>query len=162
MTWRDFQRLGVNAIVLPIYPSELFFSTMASCLVKSAGDKGHDRYHKYESIRIEWIKYFKNNFPGQEKIVSDFFYHFHRNHPRLQFMIAERFDGTTHVVVSVKEYVGIKDELERKTGQSLPDVSYIYDRDAKIKEERKSFPNYKSYKDFSTPLKVKNDKIKAR
>lgn len=135
---------------------------MASCLVKSAGDKGHDRYHKYESIRIEWIKYFKNNFPRQEQIVSGFFHHFHRNHPRLPFMIGELFDGTTHVVVSVEEYVGIKDELQRKTRQSLPDVSYINDRDVTIKEERKSFPHYQSYRDFSMPLKVENDKIKAR
>ncbi|KAJ7394126.1 hypothetical protein OS493_003804 [Desmophyllum pertusum] len=90
-----------------------------------------------------------------------FFHHFHRNHPRLPFMIGELFDGTTHVVVSVEEYVGIKDELQRKTRQSLPDVSYINDRDVTIKEERKSFPHYQSYRDFSMPLKVENDRIKA-
>ena len=151
----------MNAIVLPIYLSKLFFSTMASSLVKSAGDRRYDRYHKYESIRIEWTKYFENKFPRQKHIVSSFFPNFHRNHPGFQFVIAAlNFDGTTHVLVSAEKYEVIKDELEKKTGRSLPDVSNV--SDVKIKEERKSFPNYQSYMDFSMPLKTGNDRIKAR
>ena len=125
---------------------------MASSVVKSAGAGRYDRYHKYESMRIEWTKH--------TSTASAFFQNFHRSHPGFQFAIAELFDGTTHILVSAEKYDVIKDELEKKTGRTLPDVSNV--SDVKIKEERKSFPNSQSHRDFSMSLKAGNDRIKAR
>lgn len=136
------------------------YSTMASVLAKSPGDGRYDRYHKYESIRIEWSNHFKKSFPKQEPIVFAFFKNFHRNHRGFQFVVAELFDGTTHVLVHSEKYAEIKEELEQKTGQSLPDVSNV--SDVKVKQKGRSFPDLKSYSDFSLSLKAANDRIKAR
>ena len=151
----------VNATTLLVsFRTSFNFSTMASASVKSPGDGRYDRYHKYESIRIEWSNYFKNNFAKEEPFVFAFFKNFHRNHRGFQFVVAELFDGTTHVLVDSEKYLAIKEELEQKTGRSLPDVSNT--SDVKVKQKGRSFPDSKSYRDFSLPLKNANDRIKAR
>ena len=119
-----------------------------------------DRFHKYESIRIEWTKYFEKNYFDQAHIVKGFFKTFHRTHKGFQFVIAELFDGTTHPLVRADDYQAVKKELERRTGKALPEVSNV--SDVRIKEERKSFTDLESYRDFSMPLKDQNDKIKRR
>ena len=58
---------------------------------------------KYESMRIEWIKYFEKENRRDLKIVKDFFYNFHNNHQQLRFIVAKIFDGTTHVLVNDDE-----------------------------------------------------------
>lgn len=133
---------------------------MANRNVKLPGDRGYGRYHKYESIRIEWTKFFEGNFSEQRPIVAGFFKNFHRNHRGFKFVIAEDFDGTTHPLVSAEKYVEIKKELEEKTGQTLPKVSNT--SDVKIKEEGRSFPDLQTYVKYIKALKPENDQIKVR
>ena len=133
---------------------------MANASVKLPDDGRYVRYHKYESIRIEWSNHFKNNFAKQEHIVQAFFKNFHLNHRGFQFVVAELFDGTTHILVDSSKYREIKEELEKKTGRSLPEVSNV--SDVKVKDRARSFRNFQSHRDFSLSLKMANDKIKAR
>lgn len=133
---------------------------MANASVKLPDDGRYVRYHKYESIRIEWSNYFKNQYPRQEHIAQAFFKNFHRNHRGFQFTVAELFDETTHILVEAGKYLKIKEELEKITGRSLPDVSNV--SDVKVKERAKSFHDFQSHRDFSLSLKRANDKIKAR
>ena len=123
-------------------------------------DERYLRYYKYESIRIEWGKHFKNNFAGEEHVVQAFFKNFHRNHRGFQFVIAELFDGTTHVLVDSEKYLKIKEELEEQTGKVLPNVTNYCAE--KVKEKAKTFQGFQSHRDFSLSLKNSNDKIKAR
>lgn len=132
--------------------------TSSSKSEKLAIDRGH--FHKYESIRIEWTKHFENNYINQAHIVKGFFKTFHRTHKGFQFVVAELFDGTTHPVVRAEDYKAIKEELQRRTGKNLPEVSYV--SDVKIKEERKSFTDFDTFRDFSMSLKNENDKIRRR
>lgn len=133
---------------------------MANASVKIPDNGRYVRYHKYESIRIEWSNHFKNKYAKQEHIVQAFFKNFHLTHRGFQFVVAELFDGTTHVLVESGKYLKIKDELEKITGRSLPDVSNV--SDVKVKERARSFCNFQSHRDFSLSLKMANDKIKAR
>ena len=133
---------------------------MANASVKLPDDERDVRYHKYESIRIEWSNHFKDKFAKQAHIAQAFFKNFHRNHRGFQFVVAELFDGTTHILVEAGKYLKIKEELEKITGRSLPDVSNV--SDVKVKERAKSFRDFQSHKDFSLSLKTANDKIKAR
>lgn len=119
-----------------------------------------DHFHKYESIRIEWTKHFERNYFQQAHTVKGFFKTFHRTHKRFQFVVAELFDGTTHPLVRAEDYRAIKEELERRTTKTLPEVSFV--QDVKIKDERKSFADFESYRDFSMSLKNENDKIRRR
>lgn len=135
-------------------------SSMANAFVKSPDDGRSDRYYKFESIRIEWNIHFKNNFAQQVPIVLDFFQNFHRNHRGFQFVVAELFDGTTHVLVDSEKYLNIKEELEARTGKVLPNVtSYCAE---KVKDKAKTFQGSQSHRNFSLSLKTSNDKIKAR
>ena len=133
---------------------------MANAFAKFSEEDRYVRYHKYESIRIEWSNHFKNKDAKQEQIVQAFFKNFHRNHRGFQFVVAELFDGTTHLLVESGKYLKIKDELEKITGRSLPDVSNV--SDVKVKDRARSFHNFQSHRDFSLSLKMANDKIKAR
>ena len=133
---------------------------MANASLKLPDDGRSDRYYKYESIRIEWSIHFKDNFAQQEPIVSAFFQNFHRNHRGFQFVVAELFDGTAHVLVDSEKYLKIKKELEKITGKDLPNVTnYCV---VKVKEKSKSFQGFQSHRNFSLSLKNSNDKIKAR
>ena len=118
-----------------------------------------DRFHKYESIRIEWTRYFEKNYFEQVHIVKGFFKTFHRTHKGFQFVIAELFDGTTHPLVRAEDYQPVKEELERRTSKTLPEVSNV--SDVRIKDERK-FTDFESYREFSMSLKVQNDAIRQR
>ena len=137
---------------------------MAEETAVAAPDKSEkisrDRFHKYESIRIEWTKYFEKNYFDQAHTVKGFFKTFHRTHKGFQFVIAELFDGTTHPLVRADDYQAIKEELERRTGKTLPEVSNV--SDVKIKDERKSFTDLEFYRDFSMSLKEENDRIRRR
>lgn len=133
---------------------------MASRNEKSPGDRRYGCYYKYESIRFEWRKFFEENHPRQRYMAEDFFKNFFRNHRGFQFVIAEIFDGTTHPLVSAEKFADLKNELERKTGQSLPEVSNT--SDVKVKEERRSFSDLHTYINFSKSLKAANDQIKVR
>ena len=93
-------------------------------------------------------------------MAEDFFKNFFRNHRGFQFVIAEIFDGTTHPLVSAEKFADLKNELERETGQSLPEVSNT--SDVKVKEERRSFSDLHTYINFSKSLKAANDQIKVR
>ena len=135
-------------------------SSMANASVKIPDHGRSDRFYKFESIRIEWRIHFENNFSQQVPIVSAFFQDFHRNHRGFQFVVAELFDGTTHVLVDSEKYFSIKEELEKITGRSLPKVTdYCV---VKVKEKAKSFQSFQSHRNFSLSLKKSNDKIKAR
>lgn len=158
--------LSVNAILqLCSSKADLvysFVSIMAENVAAAAKSEKIDRgrFHKYESIRIEWTRYFENNYFNQAHIVKGFFKTFHRTHKGFQFVIAELFDGTTHPLVRAEDYQGVKEELERRTGKTLPEVSNV--SDVKIKDERKSFIDLESYRDFSMSLKGQNDTLKRR
>ena len=133
---------------------------MANASAKMPNDGRSDRYYKFESIRIEWKVHFENNFAQEVSAVSAFFQNFHRNHRGFQFVVAELFDGTTHVLVDSEKYLQNKEELEKLTGRSLPRVtSYCV---VKVKEKAKSFQGFQSHRNFSLSLKNSNDKIKAR
>lgn len=125
-------------------------------------NQNRDHFHKYESIRIEWTKYFEKNYFDQAHTVKGFFKTFHRTHKGFQFVVAELFDGTTHCLVRAEDYEAIKQELERRTGKTLPEVSNVKMKDVTIKEERKSFADFESYREFSMSLKYENDKIRQR
>ena len=145
---------------MAIFLKAVVFSSMANAFVNLPDDGKSDRYYKFESIRIEWNIHFKNNFVQQVPIVSAFFHNFHRKHPGFQFVVAELFDGTTHVLVDSEKYLKIKEELEKITRRSLPNVtSYCV---VKVNEKAKSFEGFQSHRNFSLSLKNSNDKIKAR
>ena len=133
-------------------------SAVAAAAISEKIDRDH--FHKYESIRIEWTKYFEKNYFDQAHTVKGFFKTFHRTHKGFQFVIAELFDGTTHPLVRAEDYQAVKEELERRTGKTLPEVSYV--SDVKVKDERKSFTHFDCYQDFSMSLKDQNDTIRRR
>ena len=81
-----------------------------------------ERFFKYKSIRIEWIKYFEN----------DFFYGFHKNHRQLVYTVAKIFDGTTHVLVDSDDFIKIKNELEKKLYRNQPIISGRHASGSKI------------------------------
>ena len=91
------------------------------------------RFFKYESIRIEWTKYFENEHWRELGIVKDFFYGFHKNHQQLIYTVAKIFDGTTHVlVVDSDDYIKIKNELEKKLYRNQPIISGRHASGSKI------------------------------
>lgn len=140
-------------------------SAMAEASASSPTNSGkialdHGKFFKYESIRIEWTKHFENHYFDEVHAVKGFFKTFHRTHKRFQFVVAELFDETTHLVVRADDYRGIKEELERRTKKSLPEVSHV--SGVKIMEDRKSFLDFESHREFSMSLKNENDKIRQR
>ena len=117
----------------------------------------HGKFYKYESIRIEWTKHFENHNFDEVHVVKRFFHHTHR---QLRFVVAKLFDETTHLVVRADDYRWIKEELERRTKKSLPEVSHV--SGVKILRSRKSFLDSESHLEFSMSLKNNNDKIRHR
>ena len=118
----------------------------------------HGKFFKYESIRIEWTKHFENHYFDEVHVVRGFFKNFHRTHRRL--VVAKLFDETTHLVVRADDYRRIKEELERRTEKSLPEVSHV--SGVKILLSRKYFLDSESHLEFSMSLKNMNDKIRHR
>ena len=147
-----------STLVLSI--ASIMAEASAAVAAKSENLVNREHFHKYESIRIEWTKYFEKNYFHQTHTVKGFFKTFHRTHKGFQFVVAELFDGTTHPLVRADDYQAIKEELERRTGKTLPEVSNV--SDVKIKDGRKSFTDFESYREFSMSLKDENDKIRRR
>ena len=119
-----------------------------------------NRMYKYESIRIEWILHFQKHHTDYHRTVKNFFDDFHERHKGFQYVIGQIFDGTTHVLVDPDTYRKIKEELERKTGKEVPEVSSV--SDVSITNNKVMFENATSYRQFSFSLKIKNDEIKRR
>ena len=64
-------------------------------MATSLSNRNADRMYKYESIRVELIKYFEGNYFFAAETVKDYFYNFHRRHTRFQFFITTiRRDNT--------------------------------------------------------------------
>ena len=75
-------------------------------------------------------------------------------------MVGELFDDSIHLLVSPDQYNRIKEEIEKKVGETLPDVSRS--RDVIIKARGKSFPNLQSFKNYSKTLNEQNKEIEKR
>ncbi|KAL9985353.1 hypothetical protein ACROYT_G007746 [Oculina patagonica] len=70
------------------------------------------------------------------------------------------FDGTVHLLVKPDKYRQIKEEIEERIDEALPDVAQI--RDATILKKRKTFQDFQSFKDFCKSLKDENNEIIRR
>ena len=143
--------------------SNCYASTNIRVVTMAATQQSSEtRFFKYESIRIEWTKHFEKEHWRELGIVKDFFYGFHKNHRQLVYTVAKIFDGTTHVLVDSDDFIKIKNELERKTGKSLPkphDVSAGVEFAVK---ERRTFPSHDAYMNYSRQLKSQNDAVKQK
>ena len=140
-------------------------SAMAEASVSSPTNSGkialdHGKFYKYESIRIEWTKHFENRWFHRDLVGRELIQFFHFPHELIQFVVVKLFDETTHLVVRADDYRRIKEKLERRTQESVPEVSHV--SGVKIVQDRKFFLDLFSYREFSKSLKHKNDKIRQR
>ena len=131
--------------------------TMAA--VRQSNEK---RFFKYESIRIEWTKYFENEHWRELSVVKGFFSGFHKNHQQLVYTVAKIFDGTTHVLVNNADFIKIKRELERKTGISLPDPHDVTSKEHQefVIKERRTFTSHNDFRSCLENLKYQNNVVK--
>ena len=130
-------------------------------MATSLSNRNSDRMYKYESIRVELIKYFEGNYFFAAETVKDYFYNFHRRHTRFQFFITQIFDGTTHVLVDGNGYTAIKEELERKTGCSILEKVSHLGPPLKVLLVR-AFPSHQAYRDCFNKLKMGNETLYAK
>ena len=68
-------------------------------------------------------------------------------------MVGELYDGTTHLFVKQSKYRQIKNEIEERVDETLPDVAQF--RDVTIIKRRISFQGFQSYRDFDNVLREK-------
>ena len=131
----------------------------------AAHQSSENRTFKFESIRIEWTNYFeKEHRRDLSDTAKDFFSSFHRNHRQLVFLVAKIFDGTTHVLVNNDDYIEIKNELERETGKSVPDIRPIDrndERGFKVIKTR-TFSSESAYLEYIRPLISQNKTVRER
>lgn len=120
------------------------------------------RLYKYVSVSTEWKIYFETNYRYDVDIVKNFFFNFHRSHPKFKFVIAKVFDETTHILLDAEGYATVKRELEGKTGRTLPDVSYISSLQLKGSVLTKTFSSRREYLVCADNLKNENEKIYKR
>jgi len=74
--------------------------------------------------------------------------------------VGEMFDDTVHLLVKPCNYLQIKAEIEERIGETLPEVAEI--RDVTVLQKRKTFQDFKSFKDFCILLRDENDNIVTR
>ncbi|CAH3033258.1 unnamed protein product [Porites lobata] len=120
-----------------------------------------DVLYKYESMRIKWSRCFeevRNDHVADS--IKTFFRNFHRNHRGFTFVVGELYDGTTHLFVKQSRYRQIKNEIEERVDETLPDVAQF--RDVTIIKRRISFQGFQSYRDFGNILKEKNLEVERR
>ena len=120
-----------------------------------------DVLYKYESMRIKWSRCFeevRNDHVADS--IKTFFRNFHRNHRGFTFVVGELYDGTTHLFVKQSKYRQIKNEIEERVDETLPDVAQF--RDVTIIKRRISFQGFQSYRDFGNILKEKNLEVERR
>ena len=120
-----------------------------------------DILYKYESMRIKWSRCFeevRNDHVADS--IKTFFRNFHRNHRGFTFVVGELYDGTTHLFVKQSKYRQIKNEIEERVDETLPDVAQF--RDVTIIKRRISFQGFQSYRDFGNILKEKNLEVERR
>ena len=113
-----------------------------------------DILYKYESMRIKWSRCFeevRNDHVADS--IKTFFRNFHRNHRGFTFVVGELYDGTTHLFVKQSKYRQIKNEIEERVDETLPDVAQF--RDVTIIKRRISFQGFQSYRDFDNVLREK-------
>ena len=97
-------------------------------------------FYKYEAMRTKWSRCFEDVNPRASGTIKTFFNTFHKNHRGFTFVEGELFDETIYLLVSPDQYNQIKEEIEKKVGDTLPDVSKS--RDVTIKDSGKSFPQH--------------------
>ena len=130
-------------------------------MATSSSNRKSERMHKYESVRIEWTRYFEANYPSKLETVKDYFYHFHRSHQHFQFSVTKIFDGTTHILVDASGYATIRKEVEKKTGHSgLTEVSFLVPPLSVL--YRKAFRSHQAYRDCLNKLRMENEAVYAK
>ena len=92
--------------------------------------------------------------------IKTIFRNFHRNHRGFTFVVGELYDGTTHLFVKQSKYWQIKNEIEERVDETLPDVAQF--RDVTIIKRRISFQGFQSYRDFDNVLREKNLEVERR
>lgn len=117
-------------------------------------------FHKYEAMRTKWSRCFEDVNPRASGTIKTFFNTFHKNHRGFTFVEGELFDETIYLLVSPDQYSQIKEEIEKKVGETLPDVSKL--RDVTIKDSGKSFPNLQSFRNYSSTLNKQNKEVEKR
>lgn len=93
--------------------------------------------YKYDSMRAKWCRCFEEENPLAATSIKNFFRNFYKNHRNCKFVVGEIFDGTVHLLVKPDKYRQIKEEIEERIDEALPDVAQI--RDATILKKRKTF-----------------------
>lgn len=136
-----------------------FSASIIECVYMASGNS--DILYKYESMRIKWSRCFeevRNDHVADS--IKTFFRNFHRNHRGFTFVVGELYDGTTHLFVKQSKYRQIKNEIEERVDETLPDVAEF--RDVTIIKRRISFQGFQSYRDFGNILKEKNLEVERR
>ena len=136
-----------------------FSASIIECVYMASGNS--DVLYKYESMRIKWSRCFeevRNDHVADS--IKTFFGNFHRNHRGFTFVVGELYDGTTHLFVKQSKYRQIKNEIEERVDETLPDVAQF--RDVTIIKRRISFQGFQSYRDFGNILKEKNLEVERR
>ena len=136
-----------------------FSASIIECIYMASGNS--DILYKYESMRIKWSRCFeevRNDHVADS--IKTFFRNFHRNHRGFTFVVGELYDGTTHLFVKRSKYRQIKNEIEERVDETLPDVAQF--RDVTIIKRRISFQGFQSYRDFGNILKEKNLEVERR
>ena len=75
-------------------------------------------------------------------------------------MVGELYDGTTHLFDKWSKYRQIKNEIEERVDETLPDVAQF--RDVTIIKKGISFQGFQSYRDFDNVLREKNLEVERR
>ena len=132
-----------------------FSAIIIKCVYMASGNS--DVLYKYESMRIKWSRCFEE---VRNDHVADSIRNFHRNHRGFTFVVGELYDGTTHLFVKQSKYRQIKNEIEERVDETLPDVAQF--RDVTIIKRRISFQGFQSYRDFGNILKEKNLEVERR
>lgn len=124
-----------------------------------ASSENRNFFYKYESMRTKWSRFFDQG-NAKAGTIRTFFNTFHKNHRGFTYVVGELFDESIQLLVSPDQYNQIKEEIEKKVGETLPDVSRS--RDVIIKARGKSFPNLQSFKNYSKTLNEQNKEIEKR
>ena len=111
-------------------------------------------------MRVKWSRCFEEENPRVAHSIKHFFQYFYRNHRNFNFVVGEMFDDTVHLLVKPSNYRQIKVEIEEQIGETLPEVAEI--RDATVLKKRKTFQDFKSFKDFCHLLRDENGTIARR
>ncbi|XP_068711863.1 uncharacterized protein [Montipora foliosa] len=116
--------------------------------------------YKYHSMKLKWSRCFEDSDPRLADFVKSFFQYFYRDHRKFTFVVGEMFDGTRHLLVRPPKYQQIKQEIEDKIEENLPEVAEV--RDAEIVKRKISFANFQAFNHYCKNLRDENLQIEKR